>query len=185
MKVALIHEWLDSYAGSERGSIQYEAWPEAADFPGDARAGETYAAAAQARNLRATYNIPSNQRLPWYIQPAADWVGEELKVLRLLLVADRVETVAERPAGLLGACPSPLGTLFLPLEGVIDPAAERTRLDGEIKKTEAEIKKVQAKPASETFVQNAPAEIVAEHRQRQIDWETRLATLRDAQANLA
>jgi len=34
-------------------------------------------------------------------------------------------------------------------------------------------------------VQNAPAEVVAEHRQRESDWTTRLQALRDAQSALA
>ena len=63
-------------------------------------------------------------------------------------------------------------------------ATEAKRLDGEIRKVEAEIEKVAKKLSSETFVQNAPAEVVADHRQRQQDWIAKLAELQKARASL-
>ena len=70
--------------------------------------------------------------------------------------------------------------IILELEGIVDAAAERKRLEGEILKVEAEIQKVAAKLSSDTFVNNAPPAVVAEHRQRQQDWITRLTELRTA-----
>jgi valyl-tRNA synthetase len=54
----------------------------------------------------------------------------------------------------------------LPLKGVIDLAAEKTRLDKEIAKTEADIKRVDAKLGNEKFVANAPEEIVEEEKEK-------------------
>ena len=51
-------------------------------------------------------------------------------------------------------------------------------------KVEAEIEKVARKLASESFVSNAPADVVAEHRERQKDWITRLAELQCARETL-
>jgi valyl-tRNA synthetase len=82
------------------------------------------------------------------------------------------------------ACPTDIGTIYLPLEGIIDPTTEKKRLDGEITKVESEIEKVARKLSSETFVQNAPADVVAEHRQRQEDWINRLAELQNARTAL-
>jgi len=48
----------------------------------------------------------------------------------------------------------------LPLKGVIDLAAERARLDKEIAKADADIKRVDTKLGNEKFVANAPEEIV-------------------------
>jgi len=92
--------------------------------------------------------------------------------------------VTARPEGSVAACPTEIGVLYLPLEGVVDPETERKRLAAEIVKVQAEIKKVQGKLASETFVQNAPAEVVAEHRQREEDWKNRLAALTEAKESL-
>ena len=50
----------------------------------------------------------------------------------------------------------------LPLKGVIDLAAEKARLDKEIAKADADIKRVDAKLCNEKFVANAPEEVVEE-----------------------
>jgi valyl-tRNA synthetase len=57
-------------------------------------------------------------------------------------------------------------TVALPLKGVIDLAAERTRLDKEIAKADADIKRVDAKLGNEKFVANAPDEIVEEEKEK-------------------
>jgi valyl-tRNA synthetase len=54
----------------------------------------------------------------------------------------------------------------LPLKGVIDFSAERTRLDKELTKAEADIKRVDAKLANEKFVANAPEDIVEEEKEK-------------------
>ena len=54
----------------------------------------------------------------------------------------------------------------LPLKGVIDLSAERARLDKEIAKADADIKRVDAKLGNEKFVANAPEEIVEEEKEK-------------------
>jgi valyl-tRNA synthetase len=54
----------------------------------------------------------------------------------------------------------------LPLKGVIDLSAERTRLDKEIAKADADIKRVDAKLSNEKFVANAREEIVEEEKEK-------------------
>jgi valyl-tRNA synthetase len=54
----------------------------------------------------------------------------------------------------------------LPLKGVIDFSAEKTRLDKEMAKAEADIKRVDAKLSNEKFVANAPEEIVEEEKEK-------------------
>jgi valyl-tRNA synthetase len=54
----------------------------------------------------------------------------------------------------------------LPLKGVIDLAAERIRLDKEIAKAEADIKRADAKLSNEKFVANAAEEVVEEEREK-------------------
>jgi valyl-tRNA synthetase len=54
----------------------------------------------------------------------------------------------------------------LPLKGVIDLSAERTRLDKELGKADADIKRVDAKLANEKFVANAPEEVVEEEKEK-------------------
>ena len=201
--------WTGLGFGTE--SIMFSGWPEPATFAADPRSEAVFTAVSTSRNLRATYGIQGNRRLPWQLAPAADWVKNELPVLSNLLYAESIticESAQEGPAcqdrsdsrnhtdpaltssallakrGAHAACPTDIGTIYLPLEGIIDAATEAKRLDGEIQKVEAEIEKVAKKLSSETFVQNAPAEVVADHRQRQQDWIAKLAELQKARASL-
>ena len=170
--------------GFGEGSIQFEEWPKTGGAAPEPKAEAVFRAVAQARTLRATFNLPSSKRLRWLLQPAADWVKAEVPALAVLVHAETLEIVEQRPAGSLASCPTEIGVFYLPLDGVVDPETEGKRLDGELEKVRAEIEKVQRKLASETFVQNAPPEIVADHRQRQADWENRLAALRSAREAL-
>jgi valyl-tRNA synthetase len=54
----------------------------------------------------------------------------------------------------------------LPLKGLIDISAERARLDKELAKAEADIKRVDAKLANEKFVANAPEDVVEEEKEK-------------------
>jgi valyl-tRNA synthetase len=54
----------------------------------------------------------------------------------------------------------------LPLKGVIDFSAEKARLDKELAKADADIKRVDAKLVNEKFVANAPDDIVEEEKEK-------------------
>jgi valyl-tRNA synthetase len=68
----------------------------------------------------------------------------------------------------------------LPLKGVIDLAAEKARLDKEIAKADADIKRVDAKLGNEKFVANAPEEIVEEEKEKREAAVARKAKLVEA-----
>jgi valyl-tRNA synthetase len=72
----------------------------------------------------------------------------------------------------------------LPLKGVIDLAAERGRLDKEIAKADADIKRVDSKLANEKFVANAPEEVVEEEREKREAAMARKAKLLEAMERL-
>jgi valyl-tRNA synthetase len=54
----------------------------------------------------------------------------------------------------------------LPLKGVIDLGAEKTRLDKELAKADADIKRAEAKLGNEKFVANAAEDVVEEEREK-------------------
>ncbi|MEZ0220691.1 MAG: valine--tRNA ligase, partial [Tardiphaga sp.] len=68
----------------------------------------------------------------------------------------------------------------LPLKGVIDLGAEKTRLDKELVKAEADIKRADAKLSNEKFVANAAEEIVEEEREKREAAEARKAKTLEA-----
>jgi valyl-tRNA synthetase len=106
-------------------------------------------------------------------------------VLALLLNTETFEIVDSTWAAASGTPTSitPLGELYLPLEGLVDVAAERERLSKELAKVEAELSKVRAKLADENFAAKVPAKVLDEHRQRERDWSEKhvqLTKLRSA-----
>ena len=68
----------------------------------------------------------------------------------------------------------------LPLKGVIDLSTERVRLEKEIGKADADIKRVDAKLGNEKFVANAPEEIVEEEKEKRDAAVARKAKLQEA-----
>ena len=72
--------------------------------------------------------------------------------------------------------------LHIPLEGLVDLDAERTRLDKEIAKASAEKDKSDAKLAK--FGGNVPAAVVEQEQQRLADWTSKLQALMEQRARL-
>ncbi|NQX79639.1 MAG: valine--tRNA ligase, partial [Hyphomicrobiaceae bacterium] len=71
-------------------------------------------------------------------------------------------------------------TAALPLRGVIDMDAERTRLHKEIKRSYSEIAKIKSKFANSGFMAKAPEAIIEENRDRQADFEDQIRRLKTA-----
>ena len=178
-------------------TIMFAPWPKA--FTPEEReffvldaSDEEFAAAKHSvvesgRGLRRDGNIASNKRVRFVLRPAAGLPAHECNVLRLLLNAeplDLVDAAWSAPKGTPVAI-TPLGELFLPLEGLIDIAAERERLTKEIAKVEDELAKVRAKLSNPSFAGKVPAAVLDEHKQREIAWGEKLAQLRHMQEALA
>jgi valyl-tRNA synthetase len=127
------------------------------------------------RNLRGEFNIPSRKKIRYVLQPSDTLSDYELDTLRILLNAETVDVESgyQAPKG-TPAVPSKLGTLFLPLEGLIDVEAEKVRLTKELEKIAKEVEKVEKKLANKGFVDRAPAEVVKEHHDRMEDWRNKL-----------
>ena len=68
----------------------------------------------------------------------------------------------------------------LPLAGILDFAAEKARLEKEIKAGEGEVKKIASKLANEGFLAKAPEAVVQENRRRLEEEQTRLEGLNTA-----
>ncbi|MGH8092796.1 MAG: valine--tRNA ligase [Chthoniobacterales bacterium] len=169
-------------------TIQFAHWPQPLDddfkkhyglTPNDEQfANAKYETVTAGRRLRRDFHIASNKKVAFVLVPSKDLPDEEAAVLQILLNAERLdlprkyEATKGTPTAL-----TPLGELYLPLEGLLDVAAERQRLGKEIAKVEAELVTVRKKLANQNFVTNAPGEVVAEHRQREKDFAERLAQL--------
>jgi valyl-tRNA synthetase len=121
------------------------------------------------RSVRAEMNIPPATLMPLVLAGAsAETKGRAERwndvVKRMARLADIsfADSAPEGAAQLLVRGE----VAALPLKGVIDFSAEKTRLDKELAKAEADIKRVDAKLGNEKFVANAPEEIVEEEKEK-------------------
>ena len=73
----------------------------------------------------------------------------------------------------------------LPLKGVIDLVAERARLEKEMSKVDADIKRVDAKLSNADFVKRAPEEIIDGEREKRDEAEGRRTKILEALERLA
>jgi len=141
----------------------------------------------EGRNLRRERNIASNKKVKFIFKPATGVPSHDIKVLQLLLNAEQLEVVApdyQPPKG-TPAVRAQLGELYLPMEGLADPAAERARLERERDKYKSEVEKVEAKLNSPAFVQKAPPNVLLEHQKRLADWQAKLQQIERALETLS
>ena len=142
------------------------------------QAAAIYETAGRLRNLKAEYNLGSRKDVRFVMKGAVAWLAGELNVLALLagsteiLVDDSYEAPKGTPAAV-----TPVGEAYMPMEGLIDVEAEKTRISKEIEKIQIEVKKSEGKLSNASFVDRAPPEVVVQEKQRLEDWKTKLAQL--------
>jgi valyl-tRNA synthetase len=178
-KTILNAPWPKPFTAEEKEHFGLE---DAADRVATAK----YELVSLGRNLKVQFNLPANRKVPFTLRPAGTLPAEEIEVLRLLLNAEQVEVVDAgwTPPKGTPSVANALGTLYLPLAGLIDAAAERARLNKELEKVRAEITKVQQKLANPAFTGKVPAPVLEEHRQRLADWQAREQQILRALENL-
>ncbi|MBI5387044.1 MAG: class I tRNA ligase family protein [Verrucomicrobia bacterium] len=158
------------------------------DATADQVATAKYDLVGKGRNLRREFNIPSGKKIKFVLKPAGDLPAYEAEVIKNLLNAEVVELnpAYAAPKGTPSAL-SPLGELFLPLEGLVDVAAEKARLTKELAKITTEIEKVAQKLNNPGFVAKVPPHVLEEHKSRLAEWQGKqkhAQSALDALANL-
>ena len=169
-------------------SIMFAPWPKPLDadelahfgiLPEDEKtANDKYEAVNLGRGLKSTFNI--NKKVRFVLKPIQELPDYEIEVLRILLNAEPLDVDASfTPTKGTPSALTPLGTIFLPLDGLIDVEAERARIGKELAKTESELEKVTMKLADENFTSKVPQKVLDEHQQRKTDWQEKLAKLKE------
>ena len=179
--------------GFSETSVYARPYPLAADFAADNAATAEIEwvknALSGIRKIRSEMNISPARTIPLLLadgdandRPRVAKFAAQIAFLARTETPQWIETDAEEPA----AAAAVVGTLrvMIPLAGLIDLDAEKARLTKEIARIEGEIKKCEGKLGNANFVANAPAEVVAQERQRISDWNTTLGALREQAAKL-
>jgi valyl-tRNA synthetase len=160
-------------------SVCVAAWPSYpaafADPEAEAIVAQWQEKIAAIRNLKAERNVPKEAK----IAPVIVATGAVAEALRLgqayiqALVGASSVTIATEAARPADSAVAVLGDveIILPLEGLIDPAAELARLQKALKDLDKQVGPIQAKLGNEGFLSRAPAEVVEPLRARLAELE--------------
>jgi valyl-tRNA synthetase len=141
------------------------------------------------RRIRGEMDVSPARRVAVLARNASEDDRRRIDVHRLYLdalagldsirVLESGESVPESATTLLGST-----ELLIPLAGLIDKDAESARLAREIDKRAKDLARCQAKLANPSFVDRAPAEVVARERERVAELTGAVAKLEEQRAAL-
>ena len=154
----------------EKDTIMFAAWPqyeESLHFAAEEEEVERMKEAIRGiRNVRSQMNVPPKQKAQVIVVSANEKVQDIFRrggsFLAPLAFATQVSVQADRGGIPDSAVSIPIqdGTVFIPLEQLVDLAKERERLEKEKARLEGEIARVEKKLANAGFVAKAPAQVV-------------------------
>ena len=165
-------------ADQEKQTIALQAYPVAqpdkVDDQSEVWVAQIKSIVDACRNLRGEMQVPPGQKVPlWisgsepFLQKATPYLLALAKLSEVKIYSDESALEKEAP----GAPMALVGNLKLLLKIEVDVAAERIRLGKEIERLANEINKANAKLTNESFVARAPAEVVAQEKQRLTGFE--------------
>ncbi len=131
------------------------------------------------RNIRGELNVPPSKKIDVYLK--SDKITDEISgYLKSLIKINQIvaSPTIEKPKSSASAVVKDCD-IYVPLEGVIDLAAEKERISKEIARLEGALKGVNKKLENEKFVNNAPPEVVEKERMKKSDWENKIEKLKE------
>jgi valyl-tRNA synthetase len=133
------------------------------------------------RNLRSEMNLSPAQKVPLVASGDAQALAAYAPYMQALARLSEVQVVADVNTASNGtAAPiKVVDDLRLMLKIEVDVAAERERLGKEVERLENEIRKAEVKLGNASFVERAPAAVVAQEKERLAGFGATLAKVRD------
>jgi len=132
------------------------------------------------RNLRSEMNLSPAQKVPLLASGEAARLTTFAPFLQALARLAEVQVVEDVNAATSGAAPIKVVDEYrLMLKIEVDVAAERDRLGKEIARLESEIRKAESKLGNASFVDRAPAAVVAQEKERLAGFGATLAKVRE------
>ncbi|CTQ50849.1 valine--tRNA ligase [Jannaschia donghaensis] len=151
--------------------LVHGTWPEnvtsqAIDGDAEREIRWTIAFIEAVRSARAQMNVPAGATIPvvavdWDARAKASYDTNALMIGALARIDGLTE--GDAPKGSIAVTVQG-GRFALPLDGIIDVDAERTRLDKQIAKLDKEIKGIAGRVNNPKFADSAPPEVVEETR---------------------
>ena len=164
-------------------------WPKAGSTASDAADEINWliGAISEIRSVRAEMNVPPATQMPLVVVGASattrTWAETHGPAIQRLA---RLSGITFADAAPPASAQIVVGeaALCLPLEGVIDLGAEKSRLEKELKKLDDEVKRIDMKLGNEAFVAKAPEEVVEENREKREEYLARAVKVREALGRL-
>jgi valyl-tRNA synthetase len=158
------------------------AQPERIDADADAWVARLKATVGICRTLRSEMSLAPGTRVPLYATGEAGFIAQATPLLKALARLSEVRVFDDDAAfaqATSQAAVAVQGDSRLALHVEVDVAAETERLGKEIARLQGEVAKANAKLGNESFVARAPAQVVAQERQRIADFTATVARLQD------
>jgi valyl-tRNA synthetase len=180
-------------AGINGASIMLQPFPKATEYAIDTSAEEQLewitGFILGIRQIRGEMDIPPGKPLKVLLQDPAATDRSKLEQHRLFVQKlSRLESVeilepgTEPPTSataLLGSM-----KILVPMAGLIDVAAEQSRLQKQLERANSDLQKISAKLDNESFMARAPEAVVAKERARKNDLLQEIAQLEEQVAKL-
>ncbi|MCB1558454.1 MAG: valine--tRNA ligase [Alphaproteobacteria bacterium] len=135
------------------------------------------------RSVRSDMNVPAGAKIQMMIKDASEQTKSRIasyeEIIGRMARIEKIELTDSAPKGSIQTILDE-ATIILPIAEIIDLDKERERLKKEIDKLAANINRIDTKLADEKFVNNAPAEIIAEQKARREESETVMNKLSQA-----
>ena len=127
------------------------------------------------RSLRSEMNLPASAKLHVYLKNMSADSAAYLQDMQTLICSlarlEKIELFKEGQEITKDMVQNVFkeGVLLLPLKGVVDFAAERERLNKELENLNRNLENYARKLSNQSFVERAPANVVAEEKRRQAE----------------
>ncbi len=184
-----------AYQGAE-ATIMLAAYPQGADALVDEQAEDEMRAVielvSRVRNIRSEMNIKPGEEIQLLISAGDNNLGQvfdasaaQIKRLTRAGTVSFKNSMSDVPRHAVRVALAGGAEVALPLEGLIDFAQERARIEREQEKLQKESQRLEGQLGNPQFTERAPAEKVDELRQRVVDIAQRMKALEQTLEALA
>jgi valyl-tRNA synthetase len=181
--------------GKQGPTIMLQPYPRSLEFPRDDDAERAIApvkaAILGARQIRGQLDVPRSRQMPSYIKPSSAEARRLIDENRTYVVAlanlsdlQFIDDEASLPPTAMQLVEGE--TTHVPLASIIDdPDAELARLAKRKTKVRQDLARAEGKLSNQSFVANAPADIVAQERTRIADFGHEIAQIEEQERRVA
>lgn len=175
--------------------LMWQPWPTTTPLSKDQQSEATALELLQevitkARLIRAEAGLAPDRKIKIIVQTTNPKIGKvislkEKAVLRLSQAESIIVTKSHKTGKVESMEAFSDGEVFVPLEGLLDIAKEKDRLNKEISKIDKQADTSRKKLSNSKFVESAPADVIEKEKQKLAEAEEKIASLQKGLDRLA